>query len=191
MSAKTQTTREARDNILNGVNVSGLVDTIRAVRQRPELADFIFRAANTWVDGGHCRTRVDGFYGTCEEIPHKKPYEFDADEPPTLLGEDRGANPVEYVLTALSSCMTTALVYHAAAQGIELEAVDSELEGDIDMHGFLDLDPNVRKGYKEIRVKFRVKSAADKAKLTELVKKSPVYDVISNGTQVNISVEKR
>ncbi|MZH02352.1 MAG: OsmC family protein [Nitrospinae bacterium] len=179
-----QTTLEQK--IINGVNVSQLEETVDVVTQKPELAQFKFRANNQWQDGGHNKVKVDGYYGTCQEIPRDKAFEFDADEPPALLGNDKGANPAEYLLTALSSCMTTSLVYHAAAQGINVEAVESDYEGDINLHGFLNLDPEIRKGYEEIRVKFKVKSDADKEKLNELVQNSPIMDVVRNPTPVKV-----
>src|SRR5690606_14566582 len=110
-----------------------------------------------------------GFYGCrAEDTTRTAPFVLDADEPPVLLGQDIGANPVEFILHALVACMTTTLVYHAAARGIKIEAVDSELEGDLDLRGFLNLAKDVRKGYQEIRVKMRVKSQAMQATLQEL-----------------------
>jgi uncharacterized OsmC-like protein len=133
---------------------------------------------------------VDGFYGTCQEMEHKQPYVMHADEPPVLLGEDNGANPVEFVLAGLSGCMTTTLAYHAAGRGLNIEDVSSEFEGDIDLHGLLDLDPDVRSGYREIRVKFKVKGDVDEATVKELVRKSPVYDTLANPVKIKIEVEK-
>ena len=183
------TTQQAEAHkIVNGVDVTALVETIRAVQNQPELADFKFRVNNQWQGGSQNRASTKGFYGTCQEIYHAQPFEFKADEPPVLLGKGEGANPVEFLLSALSSCMTTTLAYHAAANGIEVEGIESSYEGDIDLHGFLDLDPNVRKGYKEIRAQFKVKSDADKEKLMELVKKSPVFDIVTNPTPVKVDI---
>ena len=183
------TTQPAKANkIVNGVDVTALVETIRAVQNQPDLADFKFRVNNEWQDGSQNRASTKGFYGTGQEISHAQPFEFKADEPPVLLGKGEGANPVEYLLTALSSCMTTTLAYHAAANGIEIEGIESNYEGDIDLHGFLDLDPKVRKGFKEIRAQFKVKSEADREKLAELVKKSPVFDIVTNPTPVKVSI---
>jgi uncharacterized OsmC-like protein len=173
-------------NIINGVNVSQMEETVKAVSTQPELAQFQFRANNQWLDGGHNRTKVKNYFGTCQEIEREKSFEIDADEPPALLGNDKGANPAEILLTALSSCMTTSLVYHAAAQGIEVESVESDYEGDINLKGFLNLDPDVRKGYEEIRVKFKVKSDADKEKLNELAQNSPIFDVVRNPTPIKV-----
>jgi uncharacterized OsmC-like protein len=175
---------------LNGVNVTQLVETVQAIKEAPELAEFKFRAKNTWVDGGHNRIEIKDYYGTCQELTTRdKPFVLDADEPPVLLGNDIGANPVEYLLTALSSCMTTSIALHAAAEGIEIDSINSNYEGDIDLKGFLGISPDVRKGYKEIRVNFKVKSTADKEKLKELLSRSPVFDIVTNPTPVKVKVE--
>ncbi len=183
------TTQQAEANkIVNGVDVTRLVETIQAIQNQPELADFKFRVNNEWRDGSQNRATVKGFYGTCQEISQTRPCVFDADEPPVLLGKGEGANPVEHLLAALSSCMTTSLAYHAAAQGIEIEGIESNYEGDLDAQGFLDLDPKVRNGFREIRAQFKVKSEADREKLAELIKKSPVFDVVTNPTPVKVTV---
>jgi organic hydroperoxide reductase OsmC/OhrA len=129
------TTTKEEAKLVNGVRVDKLFATIDAIKETPAIADFKFRAHNKWVNGGHNHITVTGFYGAQEEHSHEKPFEFDADEPPLLLGEDIGANPVEYLLTALSACLTTAMSYHAAAKGIELKGVESRYEGDLDLRG--------------------------------------------------------
>jgi uncharacterized OsmC-like protein len=121
-------------------------------------------------------------------------FKLEIDEPPLLLGEDYGANPVEYVLTALSGCLTSSLIYHAAAQGITIEEVESELEGDLDLRGFLGLSDEVRNGYNSIDVKFKVKADAPQEKIDELIelaqKRSPVFDIVSHPVQVTVRAEK-
>ncbi len=186
----TATTTPTQELIRNGVNVTRLAGTIRAVQNQPELAQFKFRARNQWDTGGHNVATVDGFYGTCQELEHRQPFVLHADEPHVLLGEDHGANPVEYVLAGLSGCMTTTLAYHAAGRGLNLESIESEFEGDIDLQGLLDLDPAVRPGYREIRVKFRIKGDVDEQTVQELVRKSPVYDTLANPVRIRIDVEK-
>jgi uncharacterized OsmC-like protein len=133
---------------------------------------------------------VDEFYGTCQEMEHKQPFTLHADEPAVLLGEDRAANAPETVLAGLSACLTGTLAYHSAGRGLNIESIESEYEGDIDLHGFLGLDPNVRPGYREIRVKFRVKGDADEATMQEMLRKSPVYDTLANPVKIKIEVEK-
>jgi len=124
--------------IRNGVNVTKLDETVEAVKQSPEIADFKFRARNQWRDGGQNQATVDTFHGTCQEMAHKHPFVFKMDEPPVLLGEDEGANPVELLLSGLSGCMTTTLAYHAAGRGLDLESVSSEGVSvhDLSVYGF-------------------------------------------------------
>ena len=186
MSTKTQTP-------VNGVPVDQLVETMRAIRQDPEIAKFQFRAHNEWQDGGHTRVTIKSFYGAKQEDETRtEPFIAHTDEPPVLLSKDKGPNPVEHLLTALSGCLTTSLVYHAAVMGIELESVESRLEGDLDLHGFLDMDPNVRNGYEQIRVVFNIKADAPEEKLDDLVRiaqeRSPVFDCVSN--PVNVAVTR-
>lgn len=191
--AKGSTNQQNNDPIpvfRNGVNVTQLEQTIEAVKEQPELADFKFRARNQWIDGSRNRASAASFYGTQQELTREKPFEFVCDEPPVLGGTDLGANPVEYVLAGLSGCMTTTLAFHTAARGIELESVESELEGDIDLQGLLDLDPNVRSGYREIRVKFKVKGDATEEEIEELVKMSPVYDTLTQPVPIKVVIEK-
>jgi uncharacterized OsmC-like protein len=177
-------------NMTNGVNVDALFETIGAVKQNPAIADFQFRASNRWIGGDHNRSTISGFRGACDEQVHASgPFEMDNAEPPVLLGQGAAANPVEYVLHALAGCLTTTMVYHAAARGIDVEEVSSELEGDLDLKGFLGLDENVRKGFHMVRVKMRVKSEANAATLKSLAQYSPVYDIVSKSLPVDVAVE--
>jgi uncharacterized OsmC-like protein len=181
--------------IVNGVRVDRLFDTVHAIKDAPDLARFQFRGENRWVNGAHNRTTIQEFYGAGQEdTSRSEPYVFDADEPPVLLGENQGANPVEYALTALAGCLTTSLVYHAAARGIELEEVESRLEGDLDLHGFLGMSDAVRNGFEKIRVTFRIKADLPEETLDELCqlaqKRSPVFDIVSNPVPVTVQREK-
>ena len=186
----TTTTTDRKTIVRNGVNVTALGATVNAIRQQPELAQFKFRARNQWDTGAHNVATVDNFYGTCQEMEHKQPFTMHADEPAVLLGEDQGANATEFVLAGLSACLTGTLAYHSASRGLNIESIESEYEGDIDLHGFLDLDPNVRPGFREIRVKFRVKGDADEATIREMLRKSPVYDTLANPVKIKVEVEK-
>jgi uncharacterized OsmC-like protein len=186
----TTNTIERKTTVRNGVNVTALGATIEAVRQQPNLGQFKFRARNQWDTGAHNVATVDEFYGTCQEMEHTQAFTLHADEPAVLLGEDRGPNAPEYVLAGLSACLTGTLVYLGAARGLNIESIESEYEGDIDVQGFLGLDPSVRSGYREIRVKFRVKGDADEATIRELLGKSPVYDTLANPVKIKIEVEK-
>jgi len=174
---------------MNGLDVMELKKTIMTIADQPELGNFQFRATNRWVDGGLNKSSIKGFYGAGQEDSSRTvAFEFDADEPPILLGENRGANPVEYLLTALAACVTTSLVYHGAARNIKLDSVESRLEGDIDLRGFLGISDEVPRGYKNIRITFDVKSDASEKDLRELCKFSPVYNSLTNGVAVDVTV---
>lgn len=187
----TQTANQDAPTVTNGVNVSALFETVDAVKQNPQIADFQFRASNKWIGADHNRTTISGFRGACADHAHANgPFVMDNAEPPTLLGEGAAPNPVEYVLHALAGCLTTTMVYHAAARDIEVQSVTSELQGDLDLRGFLGLDDDVRKGFSTVRVKLHVKSDADIETLMSLIQYSPVYDIVSKSLPVEVSIEK-
>ena len=181
----------ATTKMINGVDVGRLSDTIEAIKHDPEIAAFRFRASNRWESGGHNMTTIHDFYGAKQDVEHLHDFHISADEPDLLLGSDQGANPVEMALCALASCLTTTLVYHAAARGIKIRAVTSELEGELDLRGFLGMSDSVRRGYTGISVKLHVDADASPEILDELIelaqKQSPVFDIISN--PVNVTVE--
>jgi uncharacterized OsmC-like protein len=181
-------------NVVNGVNVDELFGTIDAVKDAPVIATFKFRANNEWMDGGHNQTTINNFYGTQQEHERKEPFVLDADEPPILLGNDKGPNPVEYALTALAACVTTSIVYHAAARGVRIRSMESRLEGDIDLQGFLGLREDVPRGYKEIRMFVNIDADVPPEKLEEIVKLgptySPVFDTITRAVPVSVQLEK-
>ena len=174
--------------MINGVDRDALQATVAAVQDDPTLAAFEFRLANRWVEGGLNRSTVGAFHGTNMEHHRAQPFELVNDEPLVLLSGDRGPNPVEHVLHALAGCLTTSLVYHAAARGMQVEAVRTRFVGDLDLRGFLGLEPSVRNGYREIRVAFEIDgdlTAEQKAELVRLAQaRSPVFDVVSNGVPV-------
>ena len=189
MTAQPQMNEPA--TAMNGVDVTALFETIDAVKQTPAVADFQFRVSNRWMGGDRNRSTIRGFHGACEEHAHANgPFEMDNAEPPVLLGDGAAANPVEYVLHALAGCLTTTMVYHAAARGIALEKVQSDLEGDLDLKGFLDLDGTVRKGFKAVRVTMKVKSDVEADTLASLAQFSPVYDIVSKSLPVELVVQK-
>jgi len=179
---------------VNGVNVDELFGTIDAIKKAPVIAKFKFRASNRWIDGGHNRSTVKNFYGTQRDHDHKEPFVLDADEPPLLLGKDLGPNPVEYALTALAACVTSAIVYHAAAKGVTIRSMESRLEGDIDLQGFLGIRDDVPRGYKEIRMYVDIDADAPPEKLEEIVRLgpaySPVFDTITRAVPVSVQLDK-
>ena len=178
-------------NIKNGVNVDQLVETIEHIQAQPELAKFEFRTKNNWITGGHCVSSMKSFYGAGhEDTTRKETFTMECDHPNVLLGEDLAATPAEVVLHALGSCLTGAMVYHAAANGIDIESAESSLEGGADLHGFLGLKPEVRKGFDGIKVRLKVKSDATSEQLENLAKFSPVFDMLTNPTPVSIEIVK-
>lgn len=180
-------------NLVNGVDCNGLNATIEAVKADPGLAAFEFRLDNEWVNGGLNRSTVTDFSGARQELAHAKPFVLYNDEPPALLSGDEGPNPVENLLHALAGCMTTSMVYHAAQRGLKIDAVRSRFEGDLDLRGFLGLSKDVRKGYRAIRVVFEIEgdlTAEQKRQILALAPTfSPVFDVVSNGTNVEWMLE--
>ncbi len=178
-------------NVKNGVNVDQLVETIGAVQQNPELAKFEFRSKNDWIEGGHCVSNIKSFYGVGQEdTSRQETFSMECDHPNVLLGKDKAATPPEVVLHALGSCLTAAMTYHAAANGIDIESAESTLEGGVDLHGFLGLKPEIRKGFDGIKVVLKVKSDASTEQLENLAKFSPVFDMITNPTPVSIEIIK-
>jgi len=186
--------QETKTETVNGVNLGQLFSTIKQVGESPEVAKFKFRTQNQWIDGTHSRATVTGFYGALREDDSRPPAEFQLDEPPVLLGKNQGMNPVEYLLVALSGCLTTSMVAHAAAKGIEIKGVQSRYEGDIDLRGFLGLSEDVPVGFQSIRVYFKIEAdISDEAK-KELIlmaqKYSPVFNTIANPVSVSVELDK-
>lgn len=188
MSEQTKLDEEI---VTNGINVTEYEQIVAAVRDDPELAKFEFRARNVWEMGGFNRTTISGLYGAGEEHgTDGRCFVVEAAEPPVLLGEDQAPNPVEYLLHALTSCLTSSIIYKAAARGVNIESVESTLEGDLDARAFLELSDEERKGYQNIRATFRVKSDASAEELKEMAEFSPVLDVVRHGTPVTLQIEK-
>ena len=185
---KTQT-----QTIVNGVNVSQLFETIDSIKENKKIAKFNFRAKNKWIDGTKNQTTVSNFYGACKTHTRENPHVFVKDEPSVLLGNDNGANPVEYLLAGLAGCVTTSLVAHAAARGIKIDSIESTLEGDIDLQGLFQLDKNVNLGYQGINIDFKIESDASEETLQELIelakKASPVANTVSRPTPINVKLD--
>ena len=182
------------ETIRNGVDTGVMFGTLDAIKAQPELGTFQFRARNRWLGGSHNRTTIQDFYGAGQEDSSRtEAFTVDAGEPPILLGANEGANPAEYLLHALASCLTTSLVYVAAARGVRLTEVESTLEGDMDVQGALGLSDEYRNGFERIRASFRVKGDAPDEKLREVVaraqQRSAVFDIVTNGVPVEVDVE--
>jgi uncharacterized OsmC-like protein len=180
--------------VVNGVNVDQLFSTIDLIKANPGIAKFKFRATNKWVRGTHNRATVKDFYGAGQEDDTRETMVFHLDEPPVLLGNNEGANPVEYLLVALSGCLTTSLIAHGSAKGIELKGVESRYEGDLDLRGFLGISEDVKVGYQNIRVYFKINADISEAEKEDLIKMaqkySPVFNTVFNQTPVSVHLDK-
>ncbi len=178
--------------LVNGVDTEVLQNLIGSMQDDPSLGRCNLRIHNKWVKGSHNRSTVSDFYGAGRDIPHEQTFVLDVDEPPLLAGEDNWASPMEYLLHSLAGCLTSTLVYHAALSGIEIQEIESYLEGDFDIRGFMGVSEDVRKGFENIRVTFKVKTGEENIdRLRELTRFSGVFDTLINATPVDIKVEKK
>jgi uncharacterized OsmC-like protein len=180
----------------NGVDTEKMYATLDLIKAQPELARFRFRATNRWIDGAHNRSTIKGFYGAGgEDTTRGEAFDLDAGEPAILLGADTGPNPVEYLLHSLAACLTTSIVYVAAARKVALTSVESTLAGEMDARGAFGLDDEPRNGFEHIEVSFRVTGDAPEEKLREVVdrarQRSAVYDMVTNGVPVALDVATR
>jgi uncharacterized OsmC-like protein len=177
---------------VNGINATEFLATIDVVAGQPELAKMQFRAQNKWLGGTHNCTTINEVYGAGEEHTRETSFILHKDEPLFLLGTDMGANPVEHLLAALAGCLTTTLVYFAAAEDIKLDEVTSKVEADASLLGIFGIDENTRMGCSQIRVTFDIKSPAPRERIEELVKlaqsKSGVFDALTNKTPVSVEL---
>ena len=176
----------------NGVNVQALLDAREALKGAPQAAQFTWRASCKWVNGVHSQSSVQGFFGLGQEQQHKTETSFEADHPEIFAAEDNGITPVEYMLVGLASCLTGGIAAIAQNRGIQLRSVESKVEGKMDIRGILGMDSDVRNGYDDIKVTFKIDADASKKDIEALVaqsqKRSAVYDVITNPTNVTVEV---
>jgi len=176
----------------NGVNVAALIAAREALTNAPEAAQFKWRAACEWKNGTHSYSTVEGFYGLGQEQQRKTTFTFDADHPEVFASEDKGATPVEYVLVGLASCLTAGIAAVAQHRNIQLHAVTATIEGDMDLHGILGIDNDVRNGFGGIKVTYKIEADAKREDIEALVaqsqKRSAVYDIVTNPTNVTVVV---
>jgi uncharacterized OsmC-like protein len=176
----------------NGVNVEALLEARKALTSAPEAAQFQWRATCKWLNGTHSESTIQKFFGLGTEQSHKKKFTFDADHPEIFASEDEGATPVEYVLVGLASCLTAGIAAVAQNRGIQLRSVSATLEGGMDIQGILGIDSDVRNGFDGIKVKYEIDADATKDEIKALVaqsqKRSAVYDIITNPTNVTVEV---
>jgi len=177
----------------NGVNVDALVAARQALTDAPQAAQFKWRASCEWKNGTHSHSTVEGFYGLGQEQARKKSFTFDADHPEVFASEDLGATPVEYVLVGLASCLTAGIAAVAQYRGIQLKKVAATIEGDMDLQGILGIDGDVRNGFDGIRVTYDIDADASREDIEALVaqsqKRSAVFDIVTNPTNVTVSVK--
>ena len=182
----------AETSVNNGVNVEALLAAREALADAPEATKFKWRASCKWQNGTHSTTTVQGFHGLGEEQKHKTEFSFDADHPEIFASEDLGATPIEFILVGLASCLTAGVASVAQNRGIQLRSVEAQLEGSMDIQGILGIDSDVRNGYDDIKVKFNIDADATQQELEALVaqsqKRSAVYDVVTNPTNVTVEV---
>ena len=182
----------AVSSVNNGVNVQALLDAREALKGAPEAAKFTWRASCKWQNGTYSKTNVQSFFGLGQEQKHKRESSFDADHPEVFASEDHGITPVEYMLVGLASCLTAGVAAVAQNRGIQLRSVEATVEGAMDIRGILGIDSDVRNGYEDIKITFNIDADASKKDIEALVaqsqKRSAVYDVITNPTNVTVQV---
>jgi uncharacterized OsmC-like protein len=191
--AEKKTEKKPEPKRKNGVNVDALLAAREALKKAPQAAKFNWRAACKWQNGTHSRTKVKGFHGLMEEQNHKTEFSFDADHPEIFASEDLGATPVEYVLVGLASCLTAGVAAVAENRGIKLRSVEAKLEGAMDIQGILGIDSDVRNGFDDIKVTFKIDAEnASKKDIEALVaqsqKRSAVFDIVANPTNVTVVI---
>ena len=178
----------------NGVNVQALLEAREALKQAPEAAEFTWRATCKWLNGTHSRTSIQSFHGLGQEHKHRTEFTFEADHPEVFASEDNGATPVEFVLAGLASCLTAGVAAVAQNRGIQLRSVEAKLEGKMDIRGILGVDSDVRNGYDDIKVTFNIDADASQQEIEALVaqsqKRSAVFDIVTNPTNVSVEAFK-
>ena len=184
----------AETKVDNGVNVDALLAAREALAAAPEAAKFQWRASCKWQNGTHSRSEVQGFHGLGQEQKHRTQFSFDADHPEIFASEDKGATPVEMVLAGLASCLTAGIAAVAQNRKIQLRSVKATLEAGMDIQGILGIDEDVRNGFDGIKVTFDIDADASKEDIAALVaqsqKRSAVYDIVTNPTNVTVEVRK-
>lgn len=185
---------EATSTVDNGVNVEALLGAREALTETPEGAKFNWRATCKWINGTHSHSTVNSFFGLGEEQSHRTEFSFDADHPEIFASEDHGATPVELVLVGLASCLTAGVAAVAQHRDIQLKSVKATLEGGMDIQGILGIDADVRNGFDGIKVSYDIDADASaddiRAVVAQSQKRSAVFDIVTNPTNVTVEVNK-
>jgi uncharacterized OsmC-like protein len=176
----------------NGVNVEALLGAREALSQAPEAAKFKWRATAGWVNGTHTSSTIQKYYGLGEEQQHRTAFTFDTDHPEVFASADKGATPVEFVLVGLAGCLTAGIAAVAQNRGIQLHSVKATLEAGMDIQGILGMDRDVRNGFDDIKVDYEIDADASREDIEAVVaqsqKRSAVFDIITNPTDVSVTV---
>ena len=185
---------EAANAVNNGVNVEALLGAREALTTAPEAARFVWRVASEWKNGTHTESRVEGFFGLGDEQRHVREFRYDSDHPEIFASEDKGSTPVEFVLVGLAGCLTAGIAAVAQNRGIQLHSVTASIEAPMDIQGILGIDADIRNGFNSITVNYRVDADASEEDIAALVaqsqKRSAVFDIITNPTNVTVNVNK-
>jgi uncharacterized OsmC-like protein len=188
-----RTMNETVNAVDNGVNVAALLGAREALGAAPEAARFIWRVASEWQNGTHTESRVDGFFGLGEEQKHVREYRYDTDHPEVFASEDKGSTPVEMVLVGLAGCLTAGIAAVAQNRNIQLRSVEATIEAPMDIQGILGIDADVRNGFDRISVSYRIDADASAEDIAALVaqsqKRSAVFDILTNPTDVHVTVK--
>ena len=178
----------------NGVHVAALLGAREALTAAPEGARFKWRASSEWLRGTHSRATVDGFFGLGAEQRHRQTYQFDSDHPEIFASPDNGATPVEFVLVGLAGCLSAGVAAVAQHRNIQLRSVKATLEAGMDLQGILGIDEQVRNGFDGIKVHYEIDADATPEQIAALVaqsqKRSAVFDIVTNPTDVTVTTQK-
>jgi uncharacterized OsmC-like protein len=194
MTSSTTMASSTAATVDNGVNVAALLGARGTLTATPEAAGFKWRASSEWLRGTHSRTTVDGFFGLGAEQKHRQTYRFDSDHPEIFASPDNGATPVEFVLVGLAGCLTAGIAAVAQHRNIQLNSVKATLEAGMDLQGILGIDEQVRNGFDGIKVHYEIDADATPEQIAALVaqsqKRSAVFDVVTNPTDVTVTTRK-
>ncbi|NIP32271.1 MAG: OsmC family peroxiredoxin [Candidatus Dadabacteria bacterium] len=181
-----------KQNILNGVNVDKISSTVEAIKKDHEIASFKFKNRNKWITGGLNRSVIKEFDGACQTFGNRE-FVIDNDQPDILLSNNAAPTPFEHLLHALAGCITTTLVYHASAKGVEIYDMETKFTGDIDLRGVLGLPGAKRNGFEEIKAEVSVKADISENEIEELVQhalnRAPLFDTLTNGVPIKVDVQ--
>ena len=195
MTIQTRTFANTTKTAENGVNVAALLGAREALGKTPEAARFKWRASSEWIRGTHSRATVDGFFGLGGEQQHRQTYNFDSDHPEIFASEDKGATPLEFVLVGLAGCLSAGIASIAQLRNIQLKSVKATLEAGMDLQGILGIDETVRNGFDGIKVRYEIDADASADDIAALVaqsqKRSAVFDIIANPTDVTVTASKK